>query len=618
MFNRAIAVSGNPDHLSVIHKASVLDWQHGHMQDAVLQTDLSYNITGWNAAAEELHGRPGGLGKNLFEIIDISFMDSTRELFREAMVEKGSWSGEVLFKKFDGQLIHFRTTATYILGENDQPIAVLIVSHNISDVKKKEQQLAAAERKYEILMNTLPQGVLMIDTKGRVTACNKRGAEILGLQEDEVTGRKLDSPEWKPLKMDGSVFPLTELPPVVSLQTGFPQRNVVIGVEQAQGMRIWLSMNTEALIHQGEFEPYAVVVSYTDITDSIFTERELRKSNERFYYASQITSDAIWDVDLETNAIYRSEAFCRLSGYSRDEIDASLDWWFNKVHHEDRGRVRKKVNTHIQNGLERWEDEYRFECADGHFKFLYDSGIILYNQGKPVRILGAIRDLTEQKKLEKQLIEEQAQRHKAITQASLEAQELEKSNISRELHDNVNQILMSAKLFMDTAKRIPDEANDLLDKAIEYQLIALQEIRKLSKSLSTSHIKAVGLRDSVNDIVQNMKLLNLDVQFIFNNKVEEKLSDEQRLMLFRIIQEQTSNIIKYASAKTIQIIINQQDKMITLSITDDGVGFDPSNENEKGIGFINITNRAEAYNGKVNIISAPGKGCRLELIFPAG
>ena len=88
--------------------------------------------------------------------------------------------------------------------------------------------------------------------------------------------------------------------------------------------------------------------------------------------------------------------------------------------------------------------------------------------------------------------EEQVQRHKAITQATISAQEKEKTNISRELHDNVNQILMSTKLFIDTARRTPEKSNELLDKAIEYQLLALQEIRKISKSFSTSNVKTVG------------------------------------------------------------------------------------------------------------------------------
>jgi PAS domain S-box-containing protein len=371
------------------------------------------------------------------------------------------------------------------------------------------------------------------------------------------------------------------------------------------------------LIRPGEFEPYAVVVSYTDITESKKTEEELRRSNERFYHISKVTSDAIWDIDLGTRKIYRSGAFRRFSGYASEQIDSTLDWWFNKVHPDDRERVKNKLNGAVDSGVERWEDEYRFECADGSYKFLHDSGIVLYKSGKPVRMLGAIRDLTEQKKLEKQLSDEQVQRHKAITQATIAAQEKEKTNISRELHDNVNQILMSAKLFMDTAKRIPEQSNELLDKAIEYQLLALQEIRKLSKSLSTSNVKTIGLRESVNDIVNNMKLLSaLDVQFIFNERVEDKLSDDQKLMLFRVIQEQTNNIIKYAEARSVQIMINEANNMLRMVISDDGVGFDPSDTSTNGIGFINIISRADVYNGKVNVVSSPGNGCTLEICFP--
>ena len=155
------------------------------------------------------------------------------------------------------------------------------------------------------------------------------------------------------------------------------------------------------------------------------------------------------------------------------------------------------------------------------------------------------------------------------------------------------------------------------DKAIEYQLLALQEIRKLSKSLSTSNVKTFGLRESVNDIVINMKLLSaLDVQFIFNERVEDKLSDDQKLMLFRVIQEQTNNIIKYAEARSVQIMINEANNMLRMVISDDGVGFDPSDTSTNGIGFINIISRADVYNGKVNVVSSPGNGCTLEICFP--
>jgi PAS domain S-box-containing protein len=345
-------------------------------------------------------------------------------------------------------------------------------------------------------------------------------------------------------------------------------------------------------------------------------EEELRRSNERFFYVSKITSDAIWDIDLATNEIYRSETFYELSGYSRDEIKPDMDWWFNKVHPKDRERVRNKVRAYIQNGNERWEDEYLFLCADGNYKFLLDSGTILYRQGKPVRILGAIRDLTEKKKLEQQLLQEQEQKHKAVSQAGIAAQEAERSNISRELHDNVNQLLMSAKLFMNSAKTDPEKANELIDKATSYQVMAVEEIRKISKALNTSLVKMIGLSRSIDDIIINMKAFQqIETKFHYDAKLDKTLSEDQKLMIFRILQEQTNNIIKYADAKNVKITLKEANNQVFLSITDDGKGFDTSVVS-KGIGFINIYSRVDAFGGEVKLISSPGNGCSLEIVFP--
>ncbi len=613
------ARAAGAEHLSVIHNASLhFTKKTVENEDAILQTDLQFNIIGWNAAAEALHGQPGAGGKNLFELVDFDFIDGDLQNLQHELTSRGFWSGEVLFRRFDGKQAHFKTTATYIIKEdNDTPSAILIVCHNINNIKQKERLLEAEQKKYEILMDTLPQGVMMINRDGNVEACNKRGATILGLTESDIIGKPVATPKWKAIKADGSHFPMSEFPAIVSLQTGFPQRNVIVGIETPDGSLKWLSVNSEALLQPGEFEAYAAVVSYTDITESKKTEEELKRSNERFYHVSKVTSDAIWDIDLTTNQIYRSGAFRRLSGYTVDEIDSNLNWWFTKVHKEDIDRVKNKLQEHIDKGIERWEDEYRFQCADSSYKHFHDSGVIIYKGSKAIRVLGAIRDLTEQKKLEKQLLDEQLQRQKAITMATIAAQEQEKTNISRELHDNVNQILMSSKLFMDTARRTPDQAKELLDKAIEYQLLALQEIRKISKSLSTSNVKTVGLKESIEDVIGNMELVQeVEIELIFNERVEDKLSDDQKLMLFRIVQEQTNNIIKYASAKSVQIMVNESNNIARMMIADDGVGFDTSGKGTKGIGFINIISRADAYSGKVDIVSSPGNGCTLEVCFP--
>ena len=603
--------------LSVSHKAAgELSALLHNLPDAVIITDINFNIKGWNDAAEKLHGLPGARGKNLFELIKIDLLNSSSEAIKKEIVNKGTWGGEVIYHRHDGGKFIFKTTATAILDDDDKPENIVFVNHNITTVKSTEKKLAEAEATYEKLVNTLVDGVIMLDKEGKVTTCNKRASAILGIAEQDLLGKEFGDSSWKAIKADGTAFPWYEFPTIVSLQTGFPQRNVKMGVQLPNGLFVWLLINSEALIRIGEFEPYAVVVSFSDITDSVNREEELRRSNERFFYVSKITSDAIWDIDLATKQIYRSETFYELSGYSHDEIKPDMDWWFDKVHPKDRERVRNKVQDYIQKGNERWEDEYLFLCADGQYKFLLDSGTILYRQGKPVRILGAIRDLTEKKKLEQQLMQEQEQKHKAVSQAGISAQEAERSEISRELHDNVNQLLMSAKLFMDSAKNDPTNTVEHINKATTYQLTAVEEIRKLSKALNTSLVKVIGLSRSIDDIIINMKAFQqIETKFNYDQKLDKILSDDQKLMIFRILQEQTNNIIKYANAKNVTISLREENNSIYLSIVDDGKGFDTSVQS-KGIGFNNIYNRVDAFGGEVDLVSSPGNGCSLHIIFP--
>jgi two-component system sensor histidine kinase UhpB len=86
-------------------------------------------------------------------------------------------------------------------------------------------------------------------------------------------------------------------------------------------------------------------------------------------------------------------------------------------------------------------------------------------------------------------------------------------------------------------------------------------------------------------------------------------------MIFRILQEQTNNIIKYANAKNVLISLKEENNKIYLSITDDGKGFDTSVQS-KGIGFINIYNRVDAFGGDMELISSRGNGCSLRVNFP--
>jgi signal transduction histidine kinase len=219
--------------------------------------------------------------------------------------------------------------------------------------------------------------------------------------------------------------------------------------------------------------------------------------------------------------------------------------------------------------------------------------------------------------LEAQLLHEQVQKQKMINQAIIKAQEKERNRICGELHDNVNQLLMSAKLHICVAKNKGDGQAELLEKANEYLLMAVEEIRKLSKTLTSTVITNIGLQKSIADIAATMLLLkNIKLHTTIGDEVVAKLSAEQQLMVYRIIQEQRNNILKYAETNEAIISLKEVDRSVELIISDNGKGFDKTEQKATGIGFINIFNRVDAYNGKAEIVTSPGNGCTLIINFP--
>lgn len=349
-----------------------------------------------------------------------------------------------------------------------------------------------------------------------------------------------------------------------------------------------------------------------DITD----RKLMEKTHERYKYVINATSEAIWDFDVTNNEIYRSDTFYKISGYPKGEVINSLDWWITKIHPEDKERVNRNVAIALSEGRTNWQDEYRFMYADGTYRYILDKGFALYDNGKPIRLIGSIQDITDRKMLEKQLLDEQVQKQKLINQATIDAQEKERGMISAELHDNVNQLLMSARLHVNAAKN-NENANELIGKASDYLLMAVEEIRGLSHRLNSSIVKTVGLEACIEDICRNLQQFGaIEVTADIQPEAVACLSQEQQLVIFRIVQEQSSNIIKYAQAAAVNITLTNHHTYCTLAISDDGVGFDKAKQKANGIGFINIFNRVDAYNGKAEIITFPGNGCTLSVTMP--
>ncbi len=350
------------------------------------------------------------------------------------------------------------------------------------------------------------------------------------------------------------------------------------------------------------------------MVDKYAVEKQLRDANDRLLLLTRATTDAIWEWDMQTGDIFRNDVLMDMIGYHH-EAPKGLSWWLRRIHPEDRNRLSDKVKETTEKNLQSWEDDYRFKCADGQYKHMHDKGFVVYENGLPVKMIGSLQDVSGLKELEDQLLEEKLQRQKEMSETVIRVQENERTRIGHELHDNINQILSTVKLFVDMLTPARKEEKDIKKKSLDYIMMAIDEIRKLSKELVVPQLSQNGLVASIDSLIEDIHLsTRIKIKFIHDYE-NNLLSSGKQVTVFRIVQEQLKNTLQHSKASQINISLQCKDKNVQLSIQDNGIGFDPL-QTQRGIGLSNIYERARFYSGDVNIQTAPGKGCTVTLVIP--
>jgi len=131
---------------------------------------------------------------------------------------------------------------------------------------------------------------------------------------------------------------------------------------------------------------------------------EINETNNRYNIVSKATSDTIWDWKILEDKMIWSKGIESVFGYKQEEIGEGSKWWFDNIHPEDSIKMSIKLYSFIEQKTEKWQDQYRFKCADGSYKYVLDRGFTLKDEeGKSVRMIGAIQDITKQKEEEQRL-----------------------------------------------------------------------------------------------------------------------------------------------------------------------------------------------------------------------
>jgi PAS domain S-box-containing protein len=259
----------------------------------------------------------------------------------------------------------------------------------------------------------MAEGVIVQDVFGRVLTTNPSAERILGTPQEQVMGRNFLFPAWHAIYEDGSVVHHDNYPTRVTLRTGQPLSNINMGIQKPGSKAgigedywvgadiTWISINTRPLIHPGEEKPYAVVVSFSDITESKLMRDALRESEEKFRALTESSPSAVFIIQGE-KYVYINPTFEALIGFSAEEI-SEIKFW-DLVHND-------MAQTVMEHGLARQQDnqpiprlEHKIIAKNGEIKWLdYIATRIIY-QGQPA-LMGTAIDITERKQAEEALRE---------------------------------------------------------------------------------------------------------------------------------------------------------------------------------------------------------------------
>ena len=533
------------------------------------------------------------------------------------------WQGEIKNKAKDGSYFWLDTTIVPFMNEHGKPYQYVAIRSDISQRKKLEEEIhkfneelqqrvvekteeaLEKDQQYRFLLQNMTEGIQIIDFDWKYVFVNDSALQQSRYSIDELLG--------------------------YTLMEKYP------GVEKTEFFKVLQKcmQDRESRVLENEFtfpdgrksyfqlsiQPVAegLFVLSTDIQDRKKAEEKLRESLGRYELVNKATRDTIWEWDLKSNSLRWNDMFTTSFGYARDNNGKNNELEFEYIHPADRERVRSNIRDCINNKLDYWHDEYRFRAADGKYRNIYGRGFVQYDEKQiPIRMVGAMTDLTEKKDLEKALSEQRMKQQKLLTEVAIQTQEKEKNALGKELHDNVNQILSTVKIYLGMIKEgHGDPSDNLAGKSYEYISTAIDDLRKLSHSLVAPSLGEVGLQDALLSLVDDTKVINkLKVRLTIDDRYKSSEIDKNvELMLYRIAQEQLNNIIKYSQASEVAMKIGICSSNLYLSVADNGIGFDTTKK-ARGIGLKNISNRVAFYCGEMDIASEPGKGCTLHVSIP--
>jgi PAS domain S-box-containing protein len=355
---------------------------------------------------------------------------------------------------------------------------------------------------------------------------------------------------------------------------------------------------------------FRVLVTYEYAPLSKQAVEARRNEEERLRLLLETANILPWEADAESGRFtYVGEQSVRMLGYPVEQW-YEPDFLSVHIHPDDRERaVSDYLNTRTPDN---YEVEYRMIARDGRTVWLHDVVSVIRHDGQPKTIRGFLVDVTERKQTEEAL--------RDLSGKLINAQEEERKRVARELHDDLNQRMAILSIELAQLEQKIQEPVALRQQIQHLQRRAQEisaEIHNLSYRLHPSKLDHLGLAAAVRSLCHELSAgEHFKIEFQ-QTGFPVILPKDVTLCVFRIAQESLRNSIKHSGALHARVLLENVERAVRLTVSDDGCGFNlDSSVVKKGLGFTSMRERLRLVGGEMQIYSQPLGGTQIEISVP--
>ncbi len=339
--------------------------------------------------------------------------------------------------------------------------------------------------------------------------------------------------------------------------------------------------------------------------------KKLQASDSLIGLSRSVVAVALLTIERGAPEIKVSGAYYEIFGFDPSET-VSLDGWIRRVHPDDRGEVRKQLGS-LWSSRTKCDLEYRIELPEGGIRWVRSFIQVSMDQADSPMFQMAAIDITEQKETERNL-------HR-ISGRLIAVAEDERSNLARDLHDDLSQSLALISIRLELLSRSISDKDEELKGSIQEVVASVQstaqDVHDLSRRLHPTKLRQLGLDRAIKSLCSEMNEAGkLEIATDFQEPLPV-LNDDISLCIYRVVQESLQNIVKHADAERVDVKMKVLGNELCLEVSDDGSGFDHEAERHDGLlGLVSIDERVNYIDGNFELASEIGKGTVIKVRVP--